>query len=67
MNAAAQATAEALFTGKTIITPETLCGDVQGVTTALHLALALLMEQAGPVLILTAEENTCVALVAARV
>ncbi len=67
VNTAAQATAETLFAGKKISTPENLCGDVQGATTALHLAFALLTEQAGPVLILTAEKNTCVALLASRV
>jgi len=67
VNAAANAAAEALFSEKKILAPETLCGDVQGATTALHLAFALLAGHEGPVLILTAEENTCVAIVAARV
>jgi 3-oxoacyl-(acyl-carrier-protein) synthase len=66
VNAAARAAAESLFTGTPVIEPETLCGDVQGATTALHLAFALLAEHDGPVLILTAETHTCTALVAAR-
>ncbi|HNX33060.1 MAG TPA: beta-ketoacyl-[acyl-carrier-protein] synthase family protein [Kiritimatiellia bacterium] len=67
VNEAARATAAALFTQVQVTAPETLCGDVQGATTALHLAFALLAAHAGPVLILTADVNTCVALVAARV
>ena len=62
-NAAARDAADALMPGARIVCPETLCGDVQGATTALHLAFALLSGDAakGPVLILTAERNTCIA------
>ena len=67
VNAAAQTTAEALFAGSKIVTPENLSGDVQGATAALHLAFALLADHSGPVMILTAEKHTCVALVVARV
>jgi len=64
VNAAARGAAEALCPGIPVIAPETLCGDVQGAATALHLVLALLAAHDGPVLILTAEERACVALVA---
>ena len=63
-NAAACAEAGKICTGIEMLLPEILCGDVQGATTALHLALALLTEPAGPFLIITAETNTCTALVA---
>lgn len=64
VNAAARDAAGALFPGIPVIAPETLCGDVQGAVSALHLVLALLAAHDGPVLILTAEERACVALVA---
>lgn len=67
VNAAAQAPAAALCGDALMVAPEALCGDVRGATTALHLAFALLAKPAAPVLIVTAEENTCVALVAAPV
>jgi 3-oxoacyl-(acyl-carrier-protein) synthase len=67
VNAAARASAEACFAGTPIVEPATLCGDAQGATSALHLAFALLAKHDGPVLILTAETNTCTALVAAGV
>ncbi len=66
VNAAARSAAESEFAGARIVVPEILCGDVQGATAALHLAFALLAEQAGPVLILTAEVNTCAAWVISR-
>jgi 3-oxoacyl-[acyl-carrier-protein] synthase II len=67
VNADARAAAKARFAGTSIIEPETLCGDVQGATTALHLAFSLLAKHDGPVLVLTAETSTCAALVAAGV
>ena len=63
VNATAHAAAEALFPEAKIISPDVLCGEVQGATTALHLAFALLAEHSGPVLILTSDANTCVALI----
>ncbi len=66
VNAAARLTAETLFPHAQIVIPENLCGDVQGATTALHLAFALLANPPGPVLILTADVQTCVALIAIR-
>jgi len=63
VNPAARDAAGALCPGIPVIAPETLCGGVQGATTALHLVLALLAAHNGPVLVLTAEERTCVALV----
>ena len=62
-NKAAGPEAETLFPGKKVVTPENLCGDVQGATTALHLAYALLANPGAPVLVLTADVNTCVACV----
>jgi len=64
VNPAARDAAEELCPGIPVIAPETLCGDVQGAATALHLVLALLAAHEAPVLILTAEERACVALVA---
>ena len=64
VNAAARTTTENQFPNIPLIMPESLCGNVQGVTTALHLTLALLARHNGPVLILTAEPGTCVALIA---
>jgi len=65
-NAAARPAAEGLFPNVKVVVPEALCGDVQGVTTALHLAFALLADPTGPVLILTADVHTCVAVIAAN-
>ena len=66
VNEAARAAAAALFTDTPIIVPEKLCGDVQGATTTLHAAYALLAERSGPALVLTADARTCVALVVVR-
>jgi 3-oxoacyl-(acyl-carrier-protein) synthase len=65
-NTAAQGAAESLATGCRVLLPESLCGDVQGATTALHLAFALLSNSKRPALILTADVNTCVAIVLMR-
>jgi len=65
-NQAAQGDAAACFAGIPYRAPESLCGDVQGATTALHVALALLAGHDGPVLVLTADTRTCVAFVVAR-
>jgi 3-oxoacyl-[acyl-carrier-protein] synthase II len=66
VNAAARDAAEAGLPGTPVIEPERLCGDVQGATSALHLALGLLAPDEGPALILTVEPDTCVALVVER-
>jgi 3-oxoacyl-[acyl-carrier-protein] synthase II len=62
MNNAARVAGD-LFPAATLHLPETLCGDVQGATAALHLAFALLSEHSGPVMILSAETGTCTALI----
>jgi 3-oxoacyl-(acyl-carrier-protein) synthase len=69
VNAAAHDAAKTLFPQARIVSPETLCGDVQGATTALHLALALLSENKaqGPILVLTAETHTCVAVLVSSI
>jgi 3-oxoacyl-(acyl-carrier-protein) synthase len=64
INAAARDTASRLLPNLPVEEPARLCGDVQGATSALHLALALLARPAGPVLIFTVESGACVALVA---
>ena len=46
-----------------LVRPDTLCGDLEGATSVLHVALALLARHGGPVLILTVDEAACVALV----
>lgn len=66
VNAAARDAAGALAPDVPVIAPETLCGAVQGASTVLHLVLALLARHDGPVLILTAEARTSVALVVER-
>lgn len=66
-NAAARPAAADRFPGTPLNLPETLCGDVQGATAALHLAFALLARHDGPALILTAEPHTCTALVVERI
>jgi len=65
-NAAARSAAAALSARATVHAPESLCGDVQGATSVLHTAFALIAKHEGPVLILTADVNTCVACVAVR-
>ncbi len=67
VNKAARSPAEALFDGTMIVAPEDLCGDVQGATTALHIAYALLANPNAAALVLTADINTCVACVVVRV
>ena len=66
VSACATVTAEALFPDAKVVVPELLCGHVQGATTALHLAFALLAEGDGPMLILTSDVHTYVALIATR-
>ncbi len=68
-NAAAREAAQTLSPGVRVVSPETLSGDVQGATTALHLVFALLSEtdRQGPFLILTAEANLCAAVLISRV
>ncbi|HPW75740.1 MAG TPA: beta-ketoacyl-[acyl-carrier-protein] synthase family protein [Kiritimatiellia bacterium] len=60
---AARDAAGALVPDVPVIAPEALCGAVQGASTVLHLVLALLAGHDGPVLVLTAEACTSVALV----
>lgn len=65
VNRAAYSAAEQVLRGVALIMPEQFCGNVDGATTVLHLALALLSDYAGPVMILTQGKETCVALVVA--
>ena len=66
VTASATVTAEALFPDAKVVVPELLCGHVQGATTALHLAFALLAGTEGPTLVLTGDVHTYVALIASR-
>ncbi len=66
VNTAARSAVGRLLPGLSVEEPATLCGDVQGATSALHLALALLTQPTGPVLVLTVEPGACVALIALR-
>jgi 3-oxoacyl-(acyl-carrier-protein) synthase len=66
VNGAARLAAETLLGVQRIVAPERLGGDVQGASTALHTIFALLSLREGPALIITADPNTCVALVVAR-
>jgi 3-oxoacyl-[acyl-carrier-protein] synthase II len=65
-NGTAQSDASALSDRTTVQLPEDLCGDVQGATSALHTVFALLSKHDGPVLLLTADVNTCVAWIIVR-
>jgi 3-oxoacyl-(acyl-carrier-protein) synthase len=64
-NAGAEKALAGLPASVSVVRPETLCGDVQGATTALHAALALLARHDGPVLLLTADPSVWVALIVA--
>ena len=52
----------ALFPHDKVITPEQLCGNVEGASSALHLCFALLSDHQGPLLILTSNRTTTVAI-----
>lgn len=66
VNACAERAPGALPETSKLFRPETLCGSVQGATSALHAALALLARHDGPVLVLTADEALCAACVICR-
>ena len=55
-----------LFPHEKICTPEKLCGNVAGASSALHLCLGLLADPQGPLLILTSNSNTTVAILVQR-
>ncbi len=61
VNQPANAEARELFPQSTILLPETLCGDVAGASTSLHLCLGLLSNPQGPFLILTGTPSATVA------
>ncbi len=56
----------ALFPSEKIMSPDKLCGDVEGASSALHLCFALLTGHQGPLLILTSNRSTTVALLVQR-
>ncbi len=56
----------ALFPHDKVMTPEKLCGDVEGASSALHLCFALLSGHQGPLLILTSNRSTTVAFLVQR-
>jgi 3-oxoacyl-[acyl-carrier-protein] synthase II len=62
---AADAT-RALFPSEKIMAPDKLCGNVEGASSALHLCFALLFGHQGPLLILTSNRSTTVALLVQR-
>ena len=62
VNAHAADATLALFKQDKVITPEILCGNVEGASSALHLCFALLSDHQGPLLILTSNRTTTVAI-----
>lgn len=56
----------ALFSQEKMVTPEKLCGNVEGASSALHLCFALLAGYIGPILILTSNRTTTVAILIQR-
>jgi len=52
----------AIFPHEKISTPEKLCGNVAGASSALHLCLGILTGHGGPLLILTSNSNTTVSI-----
>ena len=56
----------ALFPREKISTPEKLCGNVAGASSALHLCLGLLAGHKAPLLILTSNSNATVAILVQR-
>ena len=56
----------ALFPHDKVMMPEKLCGDVAGTSSALHLCFALLSGHPGPLLILTSNRSTTVAILVQR-
>jgi 3-oxoacyl-[acyl-carrier-protein] synthase II len=65
VNQYAYAKAMNLFAASKILTPETLCGDVAGAASALHLCLGLLAKTKDPFLILTSNNSATIALLVA--
>jgi len=61
VNQRANAEARELFPQSTILLPETLCGDVEGASTSLHLCLGLLSNPQGPFLVLTGSPSATLA------
>jgi 3-oxoacyl-[acyl-carrier-protein] synthase II len=66
VNQRASASARSLFPKANILFPETLCGDVAGASSALHLCLGLLTDFQGPILVLTQSPSATLALLAER-
>lgn len=56
----------AIFSREIVMTPETLCGNVEGASSALHICFALLSGYKGPLLILTSNSSTTVAILVQR-
>jgi 3-oxoacyl-(acyl-carrier-protein) synthase len=56
----------ALFPHDKVMMPEKLCGDVAGASSALHLCFAILSGHQGPLLVLTSNRSTTVALLVQR-
>lgn len=52
-----------LFSQEKVVTPEKLCGNVEGASSALHLCFGLLAGHKGPFLILTSNSTTTVAII----
>ena len=62
VNQKAYADTLGLFAQEKVVTPEKLCGNVEGASSALHLCFAILSNHPGPLLILTSNHTTTVAL-----
>jgi 3-oxoacyl-[acyl-carrier-protein] synthase II len=66
VNQRASGPARKLFPNANILLPETLCGDVAGASSALHLCLGLLADLQGPFLVLTQSHSATLALLVER-
>jgi len=66
VNQRAAASARSLFPKANILLPETLCGDVAGASSALHLCLGLLADFQSPFLVLTQSTSSTLALLVER-
>lgn len=62
VNRKAYDTTLTLFAPEKVISPEKLCGNVEGASSALHICLGLLAGNKGPMLIITSNSTTTVAI-----
>jgi len=66
VNQRASASVRSLFPNANLLLPETLCGDVAGASSTLHLCLGLLADFEGPFLVITQSPSATLALLVER-